>query len=132
LHVYNFDANVNAWLTPQAVIPHPDGTPDDRLGSQFAAGRQAVDTDGKHILAGTPLGGMGGFFGEEGGGDTFLFQRSNSGWQLSGRLLSPILLDERLWFGQSTTFLGDGFVGVAEVDCCGLGGGKLFLYEIDD
>ena len=75
---------------------------------------------------------MGGFFGEEGGGDTFLFEGSESSWQLAARLESAILLDERLWFGQSVTFLGDGLVVVGEMDPFGLGGGKLFLYDIED
>jgi hypothetical protein len=131
LHVYDFNSDPNPWLTPQAVIPHPDGTPDDQLGSQFAGGRQAVDTDGTRIVAGTPLGGMGGAFGVEGGGDTFVFDRSGKRWRLAARLKSAIPLDDRLWFGHSATILNDELVGVGEMDSFGLSGGKLFLYEVD-
>ena len=136
LYVYSFNNNGGddddddgggPPLTLQAVIPHPDGTPGDAMGSHFANGRQTVDTDGSRILAGTPLGDRG-IFGEE-GGDTFLFQRSGSDWNLSARLESNLEPDDRVWFGQNVIFLDNDALGVGEMDAFGLGGGRLFIYE---
>jgi hypothetical protein len=133
LYVYHFRGNSEPPLQLEARIGHPDGTADDRLGSNFASGGQTVSTDGRHILAGTPLGGGGGFFGGEGGGDVFLFERFKKGWALSGRLESGLPLEERLWYGQSVTLLRGNLSSVAEVDGFGAGGvtpgGKLFLYH---